>query len=116
MRPVRGLAGCRLFGAQMPVKKKNYLVGYRAENRARNELRSRGYLVVRSASSKGPFDLIGICVEHVLGVQIKVVPTGMVPSVEKLKVELAAVPAPKSMKIEIWLWEQERGWHYYQVN
>lgn len=46
--------------------------GRRAEHRSRILLEASGYAVLRSAASKGPFDLIGIGSTDLVLVQVKV--------------------------------------------
>lgn len=90
-----------------------YKSGYRAERRAIEILKGWGFLVVRSAKSGGPFDLIAFDSTKFLLVQVKVCPTGKVLAYGKLRKELADVPAPANCKKELWIYEKRRGWHYY---
>ena len=98
----------------MPAQSSKYKIGYRAECRARNELRDRGYLVVRSAGSKTPFDLIAINKNEVIGVQVKVSPYRKTINPVKFLNEMRALAVPEDFKMELWVWETRRGWHYYQ--
>ena len=50
---------------------KSYRKGRAFEWRVRDYLRGKGYLVVRSAASKGPFDLVALRKGEVLLVQCK---------------------------------------------
>lgn len=45
--------------------------GRRCEAKSRRWLESQGYVCIRSAASKGLFDLVAISTDHVLLVQIK---------------------------------------------
>lgn len=49
----------------------NYNIGRSAEWKARRALEKRGYLVLRSAGSRGPFDLVALHPDGVLCVQVK---------------------------------------------
>ena len=93
---------------EMSKMKSQYKVGYRAENRARSLLRLRGYLVVRSAGSKSPFDLIAICKKEIIAIQIKVIPSKQKISFNKLKKEIKSIPAPSFLKKELWVWEKQK--------
>ena len=48
-----------------------YRSGYRLECRVRQLLREKGYLVVRSAGSKGPVDLLAAKQGEILAIQVK---------------------------------------------
>jgi len=100
----------------MSLKNANYLAGYRAERKAREILEGWKFLVIRSAKSGGPFDLIGIRAADMIGLQIKCVPFNKVPKVEKLKAELSNIPSPANFRKEIWVWERRRGFHFIPAN
>lgn len=92
-----------------------YKTGYRAERRAKEQMEEWDYLVVRSAASKSPFDLVGIGKAQFLLVQVKVVPHGKVYEFQPLKKKLAAIPVPANCKVELWVWEKRRGFHYFPI-
>ena len=92
-----------------------YKVGYRAELRAEKILDSWGFTVVRSAGSKGPFDLVAFDAAKVMLVSVKVCPTGKVPKYPPEKRRILAVPAPANSKKEVWVWERRKGFHYMPV-
>ena len=92
-----------------------YNIGYAAERRAKHILEGWGYLVVRSAGSKGPFDLVGICLANFKLVQVKVCPFGKVPAMNKLKKDLSEIAAPTNCQKELWVWEKKRGFHYFKI-
>ncbi len=79
----------------------NYSKGRRLEYMARRTLEHHGYLVVRSAGSKGPVDLVATGPKHVLLIQVKADGQVRRADVEKLR----AVPAPsRGVHKEIWEW------------
>jgi len=92
-----------------------YKTGYRAELRAKKILEGWGYTVVRSAKSGGPFDLVGFDSSKIILVQVKVCPTGKVPSFNGLKKSLNKIPVPANAKVEIWAWERRKCWHHLPV-
>jgi len=51
---------------------RNYVKGYQFERRVRSYFENKGFFVIRSAGSKGIFDIIAINKKHVVGVQCKV--------------------------------------------
>ena len=78
-------------------------------------MRGYGYSVLRSAGSKGPFDLIGIGKADFLLVQVKVVPFKKVYEFGPTKKSLAAIPVPANCRKELWIWERRSGFHYFAV-
>ena len=65
--------------------------GRRLEHRSRKLLESAGYTVIRSAGSKGPFDLIGISATELVAVQVKAGswPSGLeIEAMERLPVPM----------------------------
>ena len=52
-------------------KRQNYIQGRAFENRYRRRLEAAGWTVMRSAGSKGPFDLVYWRLLQVHGVQLK---------------------------------------------
>lgn len=90
-----------------------YKKGYRAELRAKYQLEGYGYLVVRSAGSKTPFDLIGIRRKDIIGVQVK---TGERINKNKCNQEiekLKKIPSPDNMRKELWVWTQKTGFQIF---
>ena len=53
------------------MKRQNYIQGRAFENRYRRRLEAQGWAVIRSAGSKGPFDLVYWNPGSVHGVQLK---------------------------------------------
>jgi Holliday junction resolvase len=100
----------------MPKMNANYQVGYRAERKAIEILKGWQFLVIRSAKTGGPFDLIGIRAADMIGLQIKNVPFNKVPKVDDIKAELNKIPAPANFRKEIWIWERRRGFHFIPAN
>ncbi len=90
-----------------------YKRGYRAELRAKYQLEKYGYIVMRSAASKGPFDLIGIRKSDIVGVQVKV--TQRLSEKRNLDEmdKLTKIPAPENMRKELWVWVEKQGFLFY---
>lgn len=86
-----------------------YAKGARLERLARHELERRGYAVIRSAGSKGAVDLVAFSPHRILLVQVK---GGRVTSADKQK--LAAFPAPKIVRRQ--LWQRANGRFAWQVS
>lgn len=85
----------------------NCLRGYRAERKAREALEGEGYTVVRSAASKGPFDLVAFNAERVRFVQVKRVKGGRLPPKEAGA--LRSVPVPPCATRELWVYRDGDG-------
>jgi hypothetical protein len=84
----------------------HYAAGRRLEYIARDELRRRGYVVIRAAGSKGVIDLVGIGPADVLAVQVKADGQSIGAAVR----ELAALPCPACVRREVWTWRGRAGW------
>ena len=90
-----------------------YTTGRRLEYRARDALRAQGYTVVRSAGSKGPIDLVAIGpAEGRRTVRLIQVKANRPRRTDRLK--LAAVPAPRGVRREIWQW-QAGTWRIHPI-
>jgi Holliday junction resolvase len=72
----------------------HYTKGRRAEYRAAAMLRDRGYFVVRSAGSRGLWDLVGIDAQTVRLIQVK---SGCKPTTEEMR-EMAALATPANVR------------------
>lgn len=93
----------------------NYKAGYRAEREAFDTLKELGFLVIRSAKSGSPFDLVGISERHILLVQVKLCPFGKLANFDKVKDELRKIKVPPLVKKELWVKERRRGFHYFPL-
>ena len=71
--------------------------------KARKLLESSGFRVIRSAGSKGPFDLIAVSDNLVIFIQVK--SEAYIPKAEKD--ELKAFPIPPWARKEVWWWKKE---------
>jgi len=91
----------------MPLR--NYIKGRQREHNLKRKLEQAGWLVVRSAGSKGVFDLIAIK-DVTLGLQIK----GAKPS----KQELARIAQAVKGRVIIGLVAILKGrtWEFYEVD
>jgi Holliday junction resolvase-like predicted endonuclease len=74
--------------------------GTRAEYKSRRLLEAAGYVVVRAAASKGPFDLVAVSTVDVLLVQVK----SNRPPGPAERAALAACPCPPSGKRLVHVW------------
>ena len=92
--------------------------GRKFEWKARKELELQGYTVMRSAGSKGAFDLIAFNESSIRLIQIK--------STNNLKSSLEALfrddlkrvkgcPAPPDATKELWCWRARKGWEKLKV-
>ena len=79
--------------------------GARLERRSRALLEGRGYTVLRSAASKGPFDLCGISDVDIVLVQCK----ANRPPGPAERAALAAFPCPSNCRREIHVWVDRAG-------
>ncbi len=88
-----------------------YRRGARLEYLARDRLRQQGYVVVRSAGSHGPFDLIAVNAQRVLLIQVK--QKGQ--SVRLALEHLAAVHTPHSVRKQVWVYHRGQ-WRVIDAN
>ncbi len=80
---------------------RKYEKGRRKENQTRDWLRDMGHVVMRSAGSKGPFDIVAVSASGVLLVQVK---AGTRPTkAEVKKLEAIEIPLAWCTK-QIWYW------------
>ena len=84
-----------------------YSAGRRLEYLARDELRRRGYVVIRAAGSKGPVDLVAIGADVVLAIQVKAEGQSIAAALRAL----AALPCPANVRREVWTWKGRKGWN-----
>ncbi len=90
----------------------NYSRGRKLEYAVRDELISRGYiLVVRSAGSKGPFDLVAISPSDIVLIQVKASSARRKAAVEQLK----KIQVPENVRKEIWVKVPRQDWEVTQV-
>lgn len=91
------------------AQKNVYRVGRRWEYRVKALLEEQGYYVMRSASSKGLFDLIAVKSTHVRLIQCKY---GYQPSAVSIE-EFKLFNAPPNCSKEFWI--KLRGERYFTV-
>ena len=78
---------------------------------ARNELRQQGYLVIRSAGSKTPVDLVAVGQNDVRLIQVKRVMGDKLPSFGTEIAAFAALPVPACCVRELWVFvEGRKAW------
>jgi hypothetical protein len=76
----------------------NYTAGRRLEWLAREDLRQQGYMVIRSAGSKTPIDLIAMNDREVLVIQVK----KSAEDVQAAIAALAGLALPAGVRREVW--------------
>ncbi len=86
---------------------KRYSKGRRHEWRLRDMLRREGYVVYRSAGSKGAADLIALKDSQAYLIQVKVNKRPTLTEIERLRDEAAQCGA--FPVIAVW-WERKRQW------
>ena len=99
-----------------------YNRGYKKELQAIRELQVSGYTALRSAGSRGPFDIIGVNAKETLLIQIK--------RTKRLGIDFTNIPrhykkdiqrlrdfsAPPSSRKELWVWIEYKGWFKFDIN
>ncbi len=88
----------------MPKGNSPYKKGRSLEWRAKRQLQTEGYVVIRSAGSKGPVDLVAFNRSSVRLIQVV---KGRIPS-SKLQA-LKRLPVPKGCRLEVWVARQGKG-------
>jgi len=84
----------------------NYSRGKAAELKAIKELEQEGYVVIRSAASQSPVDLVAVGLQGVRLIQVKrgaSVYRWRGNQLNDARAELAAIPAPAGTTVEIWV-------------
>jgi len=90
---------------------RSYQRGYTLELKAVKELREAGYIAVRTAGSRGPFDIIALGPSGVRLIQVKRVSRqSFVTLLKEAKKELEQVPSLYGVSREVWFWEAGKGW------
>ena len=88
----------------------NYATGARIERLARDVLRRYGYYVVRSAGSKGAFDLVAWNKDEIKFIQCKKVGAWSKADLEKM----VKVPIPCIDGVmELWEWDGSGDWQVH---
>jgi Holliday junction resolvase len=91
-----------------------YAKGRRFEYLAKRSLEADGFLVVRSASSKGVFDLCAFGFDRVLLIQIKSTDKPNKRYLQDAKV-LQKVIVPKCCEKQLWVHVARKGWTKYWI-
>jgi Holliday junction resolvase len=85
-----------------------------AERAVARQLRSEGYLVVRSAASKGPVDLVAIDGQRVMLIQLKY--NAKLSPAERKALEALAARVPRSTQVWTWeRWKRETEWRATRI-
>ena len=89
-----------------------YKKGRRLEQRAKEELLKDGYYAVRTAGSKGLFDVVGINENEFILIQIK---SNRPPSQKEVD-DIKNFNCPQNCLKQIWVWKDYKGWikEYYE--
>jgi Holliday junction resolvase len=87
--------------SELRLSMTNYQRGYAAERVARKILEDDGYLVIRSAGSKGPADLIALNAREIILIQVK--RNRPVSLAEQKRLIDLLHRIPENARIEIWL-------------
>jgi len=94
-------------------KNSNYLVGYRAERKAKQILENEEYYVIRAAGSHGMFDLAAFSKKNVRLIQLKVIPHGEKRVFQREREKIKKASFCPNVKKELWVYEKRLGWHHY---
>ena len=92
-----------------------YCTGVRAEHRARDELKSQGYFIIRSAGSRGLVDIVAICADHIKLIQVKVISFGEKKKFIQEQMNLGYLQCPENVFKELWVWEKHARWYVYKI-
>jgi Holliday junction resolvase len=93
----------------------NYRRGYQTEQRIVAEFSENGFYAMRSPSSKGKFDVIGIKEDGVYLIQAKrtkgkIYPSSYKKEIEKIEEWITTLPhIPDWLHIEFWIWVDHQG-------
>lgn len=86
--------------------------GILAERQLAIRLRRQGYLVARSAASKGPYDLLAIGRKDILLISVKSAKrmTDGVRRQALIALRQGIAPMSSVVKKQLWCWQPRRGW------
>lgn len=91
--------------------------GANVERKAKKELESSGYYVVRSAGSKGAFDLIAIPMKNHIELTPNVIrliqckkSSSEKGNYKKDRLAIDSLSFPINVRKEIWIWVKKEGW------
>ncbi len=82
-----------------------YRRGYRIELRVRDLLRKEGYLVLRSAGSKGPADLVAIGKNG----EVRLIQVKRIKEAKLIPQVLSKITVDLPLPLEIWFWIDSEG-------
>ncbi len=104
--------------------KKKYKTGTKYEYKAKKELEKEGYLVIRSAGSHSPFDLIALGALEVIFIQIKKckILKEAEKAIKNFKKKMKKLDklydiekaVDKDINFSIWIWVERKGWIKYK--
>lgn len=104
----------------------NYVKGARVERKALDQLEKDGYLVIRSAGSHSPFDIVAIGKEEIRLIQLKACKKFYQNILESAIKEIRKCPGPHSLSgkdlvlpsntvAEVWINEDRKDFVKYQI-
>ena len=89
----------------------NYDRGVYLERKARDVLIQNGYVVIRSAGSRGPMDLVAIGANEIILVQVKKKGS----NVSSGREELESFLCPSNCKKQLWVKEPRKDWEITDI-
>ena len=88
--------------------------GHDTERKCALELKKRGYDVIRSAGSKGVWDIVAVNKSFVLLIQckrtLKTIKSAAAPKAVMNKMRRAPAPEHYVVRKELWTWVDRQGW------
>ena len=97
----------------------NYVKGARIERKALDQLEKDGYLVVRSAGSHSPFDIVAIGMGEVRLIQLKACKKFYQNILDSAMTEVRKgymkLTIPGFCKAEVWICEDRKGFAKYEI-
>jgi Holliday junction resolvase len=96
------------------MQNKNYLSGRRKEYELKKMLENQNFTVLRTAGSKGVFDLIAFDTDSIRFIQVK--SSRRKKKTYKQEIErLKFVQLPDHCTKELWIYTQEQGWETFLI-
>ena len=91
--------------------------GYDAELKCCSELSSRGMTALRSAASRGPFDVVAFGMDGAISIQVKRTKDPSRRRHPKVVKEIAVLGAPvtEANRKQLWCWVDRKGWFVVDI-
>lgn len=90
--------------------------GYDAELKCFERLLNDGFLPMRSAASKGPFDVVGFSSKGTYFVQVKRTKLEARKKFPRVVKELSEIIPSEPCAKQIWVWVDRKGWFFIHIN